>query len=220
MDTKRHLIIGDVHGDHKGMDHLIRSAIEAWGEVDRIVQVGDFGYFPRTLSPPRVDHGVPQIFLRGNHEDHSTIHTLTYWGAWEYAKDGYMDEYGCLFLGGAMCTDREERGQGGPYGWHDNEELEDEGWERIMDETDFTQVKYVFSHDCPDFLLPMIKPQRKYTTKTSLWLQKVANEVSNVEWFFGHHHTTGSWMIGDNRYRLIDMISNGRNRSMYVLETD
>lgn len=77
---QRILLIGDTHCNAHWTCFVIDQA-EKLG-VDLIVQLGDFGYWPRMAQGKHflewVDRtldeaGIPLWFLDGNHEDHATL---------------------------------------------------------------------------------------------------------------------------------------------------
>lgn len=77
------MLLGDSHGD----DNFIRGAL-IWAQahgIERVLQVGDFGYWPKFDSGQRflkacgeisIETGVDLYFLDGNHEDHDELNAL------------------------------------------------------------------------------------------------------------------------------------------------
>lgn len=72
------LIVGDSHRHHDS----VRNVLKLTSGYERVVQVGDFGFFNRTqlgqqfvgmIDRHATDQGVPWYFLPGNHEDHDDI---------------------------------------------------------------------------------------------------------------------------------------------------
>lgn len=133
------MFLGDSHGDRG----FTKKAIEycATAGIDCIVQVGDFGYWPRTNNGQRFIHDVgkhshalkvPLYWIDGNHEDHLMIEThlvpKSHGGFVEHGK--YKIRYiprgtvwqwgGVMFgaFGGAFSIDRRARVEdSGSYGW-------------------------------------------------------------------------------------------------------
>ena len=77
------LLLGDSHGNHMFVHGALRWARD--NGVDRVVQLGDFGYWPRQKSgqgflkgvrKSSVDMGVGLYFIDGNHEDHDELDVL------------------------------------------------------------------------------------------------------------------------------------------------
>jgi hypothetical protein len=135
------MLLGDVHGDRGFTRNAIRWAAE--NNVDRIVQVGDFGFWPRT-NPGRtflhdvgklsVNLHVPLYFIDGNHEDHDMLDTLpraasgfAHYGKYPvtYIPRGTRWEWDGVWFGafgGAFSIDRYHRVKcGAQYGWFPQE---------------------------------------------------------------------------------------------------
>lgn len=123
------LLLGDIHGNYDLMHHRIAEIQRHYQlTFDRIIQVGDFGYFPqhlgaektiacanglirgRTYNVPDQQFAPEMWFIRGNHEDHSVLpqgpglHDTPY-APWKYIQDGHLDDQGILYIGGAWSID-------------------------------------------------------------------------------------------------------------------
>lgn len=199
-----YLFLGDVHGNFDMMEECIEDVLSEY-PIDRIVQVGDFGFYPNVDPLPTKDFGVDQWFIRGNHENHDLLLALEGKGPieiegtpWKYVPDGYVDENGCIYLGGAYSIDSEFRrvmerqhrylGIEYPYRWFSNEEISD--WTPILEGTDWNKINTIVSHDCPSSMLPLMHA-KIFSNKTSNNLERVAEKtVGKINWFFGHHHKT------------------------------
>lgn len=86
----RVMVLGDTHGDSKWAVEVTRTAASLG--VERILQVGDFGYWPRLMLDPICSHaefylgeiawacdeyGLAEwIVLDGNHDDHQSLREL------------------------------------------------------------------------------------------------------------------------------------------------
>lgn len=77
------LLLGDSHGNHMFVHGALRWARD--NGVSRVVQLGDFGYWPRQKSGQgflkgvgrsSLDLGVDLYFIDGNHEDHDELDAL------------------------------------------------------------------------------------------------------------------------------------------------
>lgn len=77
------LLLGDSHGNHNFVHGALRWARD--NGVDRVVQLGDFGYWPRQKSGQGFlkgvgrsaqEMGVALFFIDGNHEDHDELDLL------------------------------------------------------------------------------------------------------------------------------------------------
>lgn len=120
----RILIVGDTHGQ---LEKLHRIALRAWMilGIDAIIQVGDFGFFPRVLVAYQRSCGrfpIPVHAIDGNHEDHAWLARCVTQGdadEWRerlnlhYHPRGTVSELGGAvigWLGGAMHVDRPQEG--------------------------------------------------------------------------------------------------------------
>lgn len=162
------MLLGDTHGNRGFTKQAITWASE--NGVDRLVQVGDFGYWPRTNNGQRflrdvgkhsAQLGVPLFFIDGNHEDHLRLDTLMTrqdpdrefpWISFgkypiSYIPRGSRWEWdGAVFgaFGGAFSIDRKHRIEdSGSYGWFHNE---------VPDESvipSLGKVDVLLTHDSP-----------------------------------------------------------------------
>jgi predicted phosphodiesterase len=133
------MFLGDTHGDRG----FTKKAIEtcATDGIDCIVQVGDFGFWPRTNNGKRFLHDVgkhshllkvPLYWIDGNHEDHTYVDSLvarrddkTFVSYGKYPiyyipRGTVWDWDGVKFgaYGGAFSIDRPHRVEDSPsYGW-------------------------------------------------------------------------------------------------------
>lgn len=116
----RLLILGDSHGRLDRVHGLLTVAVEHL-HIDAAIQVGDFGFFPRTMSSFATRFGrfpVPLHVIDGNHEDHPWLRNQLLDGIatkWperhrlEYHPRGTAVILGGAtvgFLGGAWHVDR------------------------------------------------------------------------------------------------------------------
>ena len=205
------LFVGDVHGNFKVMEQEIEKAMEAYqGEIFEIIQVGDMGYYPGSDPPPTVDFGVPQKFIRGNHEYHSRLpyksHLIqdSFFGPWSYVPDGLIDENGVLYIGGAMSIDRRDR-LNGPYKWFCDEQIDD--W-TFLDDLDLSRVNTVVTHAAPKHIVPLLV-NHFIPNITAQGLQSLADRLDylhqDVDWFFGHYHSYRVMRFGRIKYTLLNM---------------
>jgi hypothetical protein len=79
-DPKRALIVGDTHGDGAFVRSL--APLIAAANVDVVIQLGDFGWYPRIRRGLAFAHdvqatiratGVPWAWIDGNHDDHEWL---------------------------------------------------------------------------------------------------------------------------------------------------
>ena len=74
------LVAGDTHANTRHLRYLFRQA-EYW-DVSHIVQLGDFGYWPKTewgkqflfaAQELALETGIDLLWIDGNHEDHDSL---------------------------------------------------------------------------------------------------------------------------------------------------
>ena len=144
MTTKKTLLLGDIHCNYAAMEDFIQAIMVEYNDshrFDRIIQVGDFGYYPdfvgednifayvggftrgfRERDLPSLDLADEMIFIRGNHEDHIALSKIndgqevkdTYLGGWKFAPDGLLRD-GILYAGGAWSIDGRARQEARHY---------------------------------------------------------------------------------------------------------
>lgn len=160
------MFLGDTHGSKYWTRRAITWAAE--NGIDRLVQVGDFGFWPRTnngqdflkeTGKASQKAGVPLYFIDGNHEDHLYLDSMRVrvednGGFITYGKYPitYIDRGtrwgwgGTWFgaFGGAYSIDRSRRVlESGRYGWFRNETPDES---KI---TDLGKVDVLITHDSP-----------------------------------------------------------------------
>jgi hypothetical protein len=144
--------------------------------LQHILQVGDFGYWPRqsqwhhALGQFLADRGVLMHFADGNHEDHEALNMLhaeqggvkqvsidpdthSIWH-WRRGSIGIFDnDVKIMFFGGAASVDRKMRTPG--FDWF-SEELPTWGdYENAMASMEeHGQPDFVVAHDTPNFAPP------------------------------------------------------------------
>lgn len=167
------MAIGDTHGARGVTRDAIRWAAE--NAVDRIVQVGDFGFWPRMNNGQKFLHDVGKLasdlgvwfgFIDGNHEDHTVLDAIRLSDATPFIPYGKYPLYyirrgarwewdDCAFgaFGGAYSIDRRDRIEDSrEYGWF-RQEMPDES---VI--SNLGKVDVLFTHDAP------IVPPCLYTT--------------------------------------------------------
>lgn len=185
------MLLGDTHGDRGFTRNAIRWA--AANDVDRIVQVGDFGFWPRTNNGQKFLHDVgklsvelhvPFYFIDGNHEDHLYLNTLR--GRYQAAgpHTGLVDGFIPFGKYPIVYIDRGTRWEwgdncwfgafGGAYSIDRRNRLEDHGhygWFRdeLPDESKIAQLgklDVILTHDAP-IIPPIMMGQRFKDDNTS-----------------------------------------------------
>lgn len=207
--------IGDIHGDFNCLNRHVKYLSEAYPELDLIIQVGDFGFYPKAPSNKGnflEKHPKAKMrFIRGNHEDHDSLPLdattpikMEGYGDWEFVPDGFLED-GLLYLGGAFSIDKQNRlsaerdyrhlGLEFHYKWFPNEEISEDRQEAIINSVDFSSVKCVISHDCPQSICKKIHKYNAFLTSTGTFLQRILDKFQYANlaeplWVFGHHHTS------------------------------
>jgi hypothetical protein len=210
-------VIGDVHGLFEEMEKVIEMiayiAAENEQRIVKIVQAGDWGYYPNAPAhyeikapEPVALKDVPRYWIRGNHEDHYLLSQhyhkdapLKLYGSgdWQYVPDCIIHE-GVLYVGGAWSIDRRNRNYPEhPFRWHSNEQIDDKHEAKlyeIMQNPDLLNtVKMVVTHDHPMSLYTKVVPSliegADYRTPRTLdRLVQYINRYCDheVKWFAGH----------------------------------
>ncbi len=160
-DDMRHVLVaGDTHGNTRWTCHLAALAVANGCEL--VVQVGDFGYFPRVSEGERflddVDAafaaaGLELWFIDGNHDDHAAL--AVHRGSTEpvairdrivHLPRGCRLQLGGLqfgFLGGAFSVDWRDRRIG--QDWWPTEAIDRSDVERIGT----AALDVLVTHDAP-----------------------------------------------------------------------
>lgn len=211
--TRKVLMVGDTHANYRfWKQHVIPIAMTAGAHV--IVQLGDFGYWPRIgegrsylkyLSALLVKRNLQVVFIDGNHEDHLELARLA------PRSDGFVevaesilwaprghrwewDGIRFLALGGAFSVDRRYRKRdSAQYGWFEEELITDAQVERAIEGG---PCDVLLAHDAPSstvgFLLKRINAlsgdQYPDSDKNAERVQRVADATNPKQLWHGHWH--------------------------------
>ena len=195
------LVMGDVHYDFASLNSFVNIK-----KPKMILQVGDFGYWPRFTPPPR-NRNYPKkplvpkagdtkiYFCEGNHDDIEELWKLENNEVYPnvfYMKRGSImtldDGRNVLFMGGGLSIDRESRILGGgDNGWFHEEILTQQD---VMSIPLDTKIDIVISHTCPEeFEMPYVVHQSgKYKDFSRTALSYVLETFRPSLWHFGHWH--------------------------------
>lgn len=210
---KNILLVGDVHGYFDDLNKIISSE-----NPDLILQVGDFGYWPRfegydllNVKKPwymQINNGpIPIYWCDGNHEDHwelKKIHSapevlpnIFYMprGSVLTLKDGTN----IMFMGGAESIDKQHRTMG--HDWYPEESISQRD---IMDLPD-VDVDIMISHSAPmDFNISYAKEREASRLALSVLLHQYKPKL----WYFGHFHDNISGYVEDTNteWHCINMV--------------
>lgn len=167
------LLVGDTHRDTEFVEMCFEKAIE--NKVERILQLGDFGWgfppmddpvgsygfhqFADNVSAMAVEHEIPFYWIDGNHDNHWHLRDI---GAFDsddmvevlpnvyYIPRGTSWVWGkrrFLGLGGAFSIDKDRRTLGVSY-W-DTELITTAEINRAIDNAGSLGVDIMVSHDAP-----------------------------------------------------------------------
>lgn len=186
-------------------------------EIDRIVQVGDFGYWPRfdqgaayldAVSDHAVQRGVTVWFCDGNHEDHDSLPHAERLEPLEVAPSIFWVPRGTaiewagtrlLFFGGAVSIDQDSRQAG--WTWFPDEIPSESAWRRAFSAG---PVDVVVAHDTvpgmpvkglPPLSIPWSARRRAREHRERL--AQLRDTVTPALWVHGHwHHRAGATISG------------------------
>ena len=217
MDAQPHdrvLLVGDTHANPRWTAFVIDQAAKL--EVDLVLQLGDFGYWPRhepgqrfldTVEAVLADYDLPLWFIDGNHEDHLRLRSaelepglrpisphvsyLPRGTRWDWEATTW------LAAGGASSVDRKWRSQG--IDWFPLEFMTPE--QLLAAASGPADV--VLAHDAPSGVRFIDQWYRqKDPLPTQRWpadaladsaahqqrLRDLLDAVRPRVWFHGHHH--------------------------------
>lgn len=207
------LMLGDTHGDTAWIRHACRIAQN--NGCEKIVQLGDFGYWPHfpdgirfldKVSRDVSEAGLKLYWVDGNHENHDMIREMVEAipPPWTepfrlkpnlyYLPRGYTwewDNVRFLALGGAFSVDKEYRTPGSS--WWAGETITDTDVERACAAG---KVDVMVTHDCPREA-SAIDPDGPWGRQKDRWPESIGNmtRISMVcdaaqpsKLFHGHHH--------------------------------
>jgi hypothetical protein len=200
------LFAGDWHaGTRFALDTIDRASEVG---ATRIVQVGDFGYWPRfdqgmaflsAVSARATERGVDIWFCDGNHEDHDSLPHDTRDTPLMVAPSVHWVPRGTvltwartrmLFFGGAVSVDQDSREAG--WTWFADEIPSEEAWRRAVAAG---PVDVVVAHDTiPGMpvrgLPPLAVPwsARRRAREHRARLRDLRDAVSPTLWVHGHWH--------------------------------
>lgn len=204
-------VVGDTHGNMSWVvNGVIPHAVKHG--VEKIVQVGDFGFvwpdrdYPRNLDKlnRKLDQaGLDLHFLPGNHEDHTKLRALAVprttadghhmmkprifytgrYAAWTWAGRRLAA------VGGAVSIDRTSRQEyerrTGTTTWWPDERLSDI---ELAAARDLGKVDVLFTHDAPtSFPAVGLKPDLESTAYRQA-MTDVGRALRPKLWFHGHYH--------------------------------
>lgn len=160
MDN-RVAFVGDTHANALSTLHVIRE-VEARG-IKTVVQVGDFGFYPRLqlgqqflhrVSRACVEAGITFHWVDGNHEDHESLPHEETTDPWELLPNLIWHPRGTItelcgkrfmWMGGAVSVDKYARTPG--LDWFHDEIPSERAWLRALEAG---EADIMVSHDAPE----------------------------------------------------------------------
>jgi hypothetical protein len=231
----RVLFAGDWHaGTGVALDTIDR-AVEL--DASRIIQVGDFGYWPRfergraflaAVSARATERGVDVWFCDGNHEDHDSLPHGTSDTPLEVAPAIHWVPRGTvmtwdgtriLFFGGAVSVDQDSREAG--WTWFVGEIPSEEAWRRALTAG---PVDVVVAHDTipgmpvrglPPLSIPWSARRRARDHRARL--RELRDAVSPTLWVHGHWHQRATARIAGTRFESLGH-DRGRFEDSFLVE--
>ena len=211
------LFVGDTHVNRPFLIRIHQQALDLGAEA--IVQLGDFGYWPKSPQGQRFldtasGFDLPLFFVDGNHEDHFALPHDTALSTTELAPGVHWLPRGSVFslgdttllaFGGAVSVDQAWRIPG--KSWFHNETASWTQRERALEVPD--RIDIIVAHDAPtDTILSLtfpVTPQidracNEYRDFCRSLLDRHRPEV----WFAGHYHQRATTVIDQSTVEVLD----------------
>lgn len=195
------LLLSDVHTRYRVIERQTEHAEGAGESVERIVVLGDFGFFGDELRDCFRRDGFrfrrPVATLDGNHEDHGALPDLVraYDDVVTYLPRGGLHRLGpwsALCLGGARYMDAASTPRGSEVTAADL---------AVALGHPHAAVDVVLSHDCPAGIgVPNARGLEHYGPPGVPEFRDVAARYRPRIWFFGHHHRWFDEMVEGTRF--------------------
>lgn len=188
------LVVGDTHGDHGFWYERVIPAAKRYG-VQRIVQLGDFGYWEHSLAGVKYLHRLSEwlseadmavYFVDGNHENHTWLRSVyapkqgqpepcrirkrIYW--LPRGSAGTWEGVRWLACGGAYSIDKPGRVPG--QSWWPEETITDKEVNACRARG---RADVLFSHDCP----LGVEPSQIHGANKTLVVETQVNRVKLTE---------------------------------------
>jgi len=208
----RILAVGDVHGAFERLNYLIDQE-----KPDIILQVGDFGYWPRLEDQELggINTSRTRIyFCEGNNDDLDYLNALVKTPGQPveiapnliYMPRGSVleleDGRRVLFMGGGLSVDRWRRYEG--WDWFPEEIITEQDLAHLPE----PPIDIVISHTCPEEF-PIEKARRhksKDVDPSRQMLSRVLHKYHPSFWYFGHWHTCGEGIYQDTAWVCLNWV--------------
>jgi hypothetical protein len=190
------LFLGDCHSDFLTLERFAFFALERWSNINRIVQVGDFGLYPdfsiaywyQKSSLP-----IPVEFIDGNHEDFrflsqgircpyrpSPLYDAVYLPR-GYSRDGF------LYMGGATSIDRKYRKPG--FDWFEAENITTDDLEAALASIRRNPIHTIVAHETTEGAFPLVKkPHWSMGDANRIFLETIFQAAKPRTYVHGHLH--------------------------------
>lgn len=195
--SEKLIVVGDLHGHWSEMLQYLR-ILRDHSYDGEILQIGDVGIgFGDQSSAEFFDDMFAEHqnmrFIRGNHDNPAEVKNSSH-----YIQDGLV-EGERMFVGGGHSIDKEWRTPG--LDWWEDEELSIEQFNRVIDTYLHAKPRQMFTHECPDFLLPLF-PQKMLPipSRTRQAFQAMWEAHKPELWVFGHFHLDFDQVIDGTRF--------------------
>lgn len=230
------LLAGDTHGNIRHVKSLIEIAV--YEGCDRIVQLGDFGFWPHIedfdaqVNRAAMEAGITFYWLDGNHEnfdqlekevDFNSAHPQQmYANLWYLPRGSTWEWDGCRFmaLGGAYSIDKHRRVEG--HSWWPQELITSAQVERAVSRG---QVDIMLTHDTPEggCPIPVISLHGKgdeISRGNRLAVSAVLESAKPRLLAHGHMHHRHTTKIGKTRIEGLDCDGTGRDSWIVIQPSD
>ncbi|EHQ04662.1 metallophosphoesterase family protein [Leptonema illini] len=193
----RTLFIGDIHSDFESLEILVRFMLHRVSGISRVVQVGDFGFWPLQASwlwYPKSKLPVPVSFIDGNHEDHVALRRAASNDATKvsehydatYIPRGFVGD-GFVYCGGATSYDRAYRTEG--LDWFPEENITDEEIRRGIRNCEGQKIRIMVAHETIREAFRLIKrPNWIFADQNRERLEELFNAARPEIYIHGHYH--------------------------------
>ena len=208
----RFLVVGDIHGDIAAIELAFKLALKH--SVDKILQVGDFGYFPRIPSYRRFlrvcsrlaqTTGISIIFIDGNHEDHYALpHNVVVSSFHEVLPGVFWASRGLhfvfeathfVFLGGAYSIDSNSRVVGATV----FPDLECIRYKDIASTLSASTCDILICHDAPTTIDFHLKHLYSAGEANRRILDSIISTLTPKVVLHGHYHMYHDTTVGASR---------------------
>ena len=218
------VFVGDIHGEFhilrsmitemiKGNGYLETSIMEGNGKSNaiKIIQVGDFGWYPHLLKDWDWKCPFPIYAIEGNHEYFPLVQNWTHVtevkpNLWYVPRGTVMniDGYDIGFMGGAHSVDRYNRREG--ISWWPEEEVTEQDIKKLSNKKVDILVTHVPTHTTIQRNWgPLNKASwglpKHWVDTSSMLIEQMWMEMGQPPIISGHMHKS----VIDGKHRVLDV---------------